>query len=238
MKNVEKAMELFNEQGYHCSQAVFGAFAEEAGLTEKQALKIGGCFGGGMNEGEVCGCVTGALMAIGLKYGQCEKDDFESRKKSAELCKEFYERFKSENGSCLCKELLGYDFSKEEDTKIICESKLYLKICPALVESAARILCEMEEGDAENSNKIRSIKVLGSGCKACHQLYDNAQRAVKAIQPDIETEFVTDMERVAAYGVMSTPALVLNEKVVAMGKVLKPDEIVALLHQKKFSENI
>ena len=82
-------------------------------------------------------------MAIGLKYGQCKVDDMESRSKSRELCLEFYDRFKAENGSCLCRDLLGYDFGKPEDVKIIQESKVFLKICPELVESATRIASEL-----------------------------------------------------------------------------------------------
>ena len=59
MDRVTKAVELFG-QGYMCSQAVFAAFSEDYGVTEKQALQIGACFGSGMNKGEVCGACTGA----------------------------------------------------------------------------------------------------------------------------------------------------------------------------------
>ena len=48
MNNIKKAESLFNEQHFHCSQAVFGAFAEDLGLSQDIALKIGGCFGSGM----------------------------------------------------------------------------------------------------------------------------------------------------------------------------------------------
>lgn len=143
MNCIEKSLELFNERHYHCSQAVFGAFAKELGISEELSLKIGGCFGAGMNEGEVCGCVTGALMALGLKYGQSKDDDYDSRIKSRELCMEFYDKFKTENGSCICRDLLGYDFGKPEDIKYIQETKLYLDICPKLVESATKIAAEL-----------------------------------------------------------------------------------------------
>ena len=66
MDRVTKAVELFG-QGYMCSQAVFAAFSEDYGGTEKQALQIGACFGSGMNKGEVCGACTGALMALGMR---------------------------------------------------------------------------------------------------------------------------------------------------------------------------
>ena len=78
---------------------------------------------------------------------------------------------------------------------------------------------------------ISSIKVLGSGCKFCRELLENVQRAVKDMNLDIEVEYVTDMEKVITYGVMSMPALVVNEKVAAMGKVLKPREIEDILQK-------
>ena len=84
MTHTEKAIELF-EQKFHCSQAVLAAFADELGLTEEQALKLGACFGGGMCKGEVCGACTGALMALGMKFGQFKKDDTESKNKTNEI---------------------------------------------------------------------------------------------------------------------------------------------------------
>lgn len=69
------------------------------------------------------------------------------------------------------------------------------------------------------------VKVLGSGCKSCHALYENAKQAVHDAGFGIEVEYVTDMETVMRFGVMSMPALVVNDKVVSTGKILKPEEI-------------
>ena len=80
--------------------------------------------------------------------------------------------------------------------------------------------------------RICCIKVLGSGC--CHALYENTQSAVKAMGISVEVEYITDLKKVMEYGVMSMPALVVNEKVVAMGKVLKAADVVALLHKLGF----
>ena len=82
--------------------------------------------------------------------------------------------------------------------------------------------------------RICCIKVLGSGCASCHALYENTQSAVKAMGISVEVEYITDMQKVMEYGVMSMPALVVNEKVVAMGKVLKAADVVALLHKLGF----
>ncbi len=77
---------------------------------------------------------------------------------------------------------------------------------------------------------ICCIKVLGAGCKSCHEQYENAMAAVKAMGLSIEVEYITDMEKVMEYGVMRMPAIVVNEKVVSMGKVLKTADVEKLLH--------
>ncbi len=78
---------------------------------------------------------------------------------------------------------------------------------------------------------MTSIKVLGAGCKSCHELYENTKAAVKNIGFDVEVEYVTDMEKVMEYGVMSMPGLVVNEKVISTGKVLKAADVEKLLHK-------
>ena len=65
MDHKQKAIDYFS-QDLHCSQSVLAAFAEECGITEEHALKLGSCFGSGMRKGEVCGAVTGALMVLGF----------------------------------------------------------------------------------------------------------------------------------------------------------------------------
>lgn len=78
---------------------------------------------------------------------------------------------------------------------------------------------------------ITSIKVLGSGCKSCHILLENTREAVSVMGLDLEVEYITDMEKIMTYGVMSMPALVVNEKVVSMGKILKVDDVEKMLHK-------
>ena len=79
-----------------------------------------------------------------------------------------------------------------------------------------------------------SIKVLGTGCKSCHDLYESVKAAVDHLGLSIDVEYVTDLEKVMAYGVMSMPAVVVNEQVVSMGKVLKTADIEKLLHKMGF----
>ena len=81
MTRKEKAVRTY-ENGYLCSQAVLAAYAEKYGLTEEQALKLGTCLGAGMRKGEVCGACTGALMVLGLLFGQTDPENRISGKTS------------------------------------------------------------------------------------------------------------------------------------------------------------
>ncbi len=73
------------------------------------------------------------------------------------------------------------------------------------------------------------IKVLGPGCKNCENLADNTKAALKELGLEAEIEKVTDFAEIAGYGILSTPGLVVDDKVVSSGKVLKPKDIVKLL---------
>lgn len=73
------------------------------------------------------------------------------------------------------------------------------------------------------------IKILGSGCVNCKKLEENTKKAVATLGIDATIEKVTDFKDIMAYGVMKTPALVVDEKVKIMGRVAKPDEIQKVL---------
>lgn len=78
-----------------------------------------------------------------------------------------------------------------------------------------------------------SIKILGSGCAKCNALEEATKAALERLNLDITIVHVSDFAQIAAYGVMTTPALVLDEKVVSYGKVLKTDEVVKILQEFK-----
>jgi len=143
MDKADLAVATFKE-GFSCSQAVFSACSASLGLDRELALKIAGAFGGGMGRmGETCGAVTGAFMAIGLKYGKAQAKDDQAREKTYELVREFVKRFKARRGSIVCKELLGYDISTPEGAKIVREQKISANLCPQLVRDAVEILDEI-----------------------------------------------------------------------------------------------
>jgi|CZKP01.1.fsa_nt_gi C_GCAxxG_C_C family probable redox protein len=129
--------------GYGCSQAVFTTFSEQLGIDELTALKVSALFAGGMRIGETCGVVTGALMALGLKFSPDSCQILDNRKVTYKFAEEFYSRFLERHKSLKCKELMGVDISTPEGKA---ESELkntHQLVCPAFVHDAAEILEEM-----------------------------------------------------------------------------------------------
>lgn len=112
-----------------------------------------------------------------------------------------------------------FNFSKKKEEKNV----------PTCCCGSAPVAEKTASCCTEPVDGICCIKVLGSGCKSCHALLVAAKEAVKNMGLGIEVEYVTDMEKIMAYGVMSMPALVVNEKVVSVGKVLKAADVERLL---------
>ena len=134
MTHKEKAVQYYQD-GYLCSQSVLTAYAEEYGLTEELALKLGTCLGAGMRKGEVCGACTGALMVLGLMH-----DDPKNRKTAYENTKQFLNDFRDVNGSYLCNDLLGCDVRTPEGVQYARDHHLFTEFCPKMVASAVEIL--------------------------------------------------------------------------------------------------
>ena len=116
--------------------------------------------------------------------------------------------------------LFNFGKKKEEEKKSCCCGP-----APRAEETASCCCGAPVEG-------VCCVKVLGAGCKSCHEQYENAKEAVRSLGLDVEVEYITDMEMVMSYGVMSMPAIVVNEKVVSMGKVLKAAEVEKLLQKQ------
>ncbi|MEL7609162.1 MAG: thioredoxin family protein [Bacillota bacterium] len=91
--------------------------------------------------------------------------------------------------------------------------------------------CDAASMEKAEETKLEgpSVKVLGGGCAKCKALEAAARDALERLGMDTTIEHVTDYSRIAAYGVLTTPALVVNGKVVSYGKALKPEEVVQLL---------
>lgn len=143
---MEKKIQEKFIQGYDCSQVVLAHYAEKLGLSEETANKVAACFGGGMMQADTCGAFTGALMAIGLKYGHYDEATLLAQKdvlmaKTAEFKKLFFEKFES----CNCKDLLGYDVSVPEQLQEAITSGRMITFCPTVVTAVIECLDKVLE---------------------------------------------------------------------------------------------
>ncbi len=137
----DKAYELFMS-GYNCSQAVAGAFADVLGMDMDTVAKLAGGFGGGMGRlREVCGTFSGIVMVVSVLYGYSDPNDNATKTELYTRIQELAEQFRRDNGSIICKELLG--LSKPEGSPVPEQrtSEYYKKRpCPELCRYAADIL--------------------------------------------------------------------------------------------------
>lgn len=139
MDHQELALKYFNMK-YHCSQAVLAAYSDLTGLSIDESLKLGSCFGSGMRQGEVCGAATGALMVLGLIFGYTDPNN---KEQSNRINDKFLKRFKEENGSYLCNELLKCDIRTMDGVNYARKNNLFTEFCPKMVYSATKILDEI-----------------------------------------------------------------------------------------------
>lgn len=112
--------------------------------------------------------------------------------------------------------LFGKKNKKEETTSCCCGGNC-----------SAEDMAQAEQAKKEGA----SVKILGSGCAKCNQLEAAAKTALEQLNMDTAIDHITDFAQIAAYGVMTTPALVVDGKVVSYGKVLKVEEVVKILQK-------
>ncbi len=143
MTHREKADELIKQQ-YHCSQALFGAFAGDFGLDLKTAFKVSTCFGAGMRQGGTCGCITAALMVLGMGLGFYDSQDRELEVYGNKKTEEFIARFREKmNGRINCRDILGKDITNPQEMAEVRRDGLILKTCPQVLHISIELLEEM-----------------------------------------------------------------------------------------------
>jgi len=140
-EKVKVAEDLFL-QGYNCSQSVFAAFSDEVGFDRETALKLTSSFGGGMGRlREVCGAVSAMFMIAGLKYGYSDPQGSNAKAEHYKLIQELAQKFKEQNGSIICRELLGQPNQADDPVPKARTPDYYKKRpCVELVKSAAKIM--------------------------------------------------------------------------------------------------
>lgn len=143
MTHKERADQLLHQQ-YHCSQALFGAFAQDLGLDLKTALKISTCFGGGMRQGGTCGCITAAMLVLGMALGFHDPLDRELEVYGNKKTDEFIHRFTAKmDGMTNCRDILGKDISKPQELAIIRKEGLIFQKCPRAINISIELLEDM-----------------------------------------------------------------------------------------------
>jgi C_GCAxxG_C_C family probable redox protein len=145
MTHKEKAKQLYNE-GYHCAQALVGAYADDFGYNPQNVMKLSTCFGSGMRHGGLCGCISSALMICGMVYGGKDPFDNELEIHGNKMAEKFFERFKEKTGGkFLCCELLDADISTPDGMAKAHTDGRTKKICPQLLDISIDVLDELLE---------------------------------------------------------------------------------------------
>ena len=145
IKNIEEraaqAVQNFKE-GYNCCQSVVMAYADLYGKTADEMAVIASAFGGGMAKmREVCGTCTGMFMIAGLQIPANDPKDKEAKAANYKLVQELAEEFRRENGSIICRELLGIDGKSGAASAEGCAGQEKKKRpCPELIRMAVEIV--------------------------------------------------------------------------------------------------
>lgn len=140
---INVAAQLF-ESGFVCSQAVLAAFCEDYGMSRETALKISCGLGGGFKCGEICGAASGAVLVIGLKYGQYDPADTESKNTCTLKTQDFLDKFRKQNHSVVCRDILGCDIYTPAGKEKAIKENLFKTLCADMVASAVNILEQSE----------------------------------------------------------------------------------------------
>lgn len=143
MSEAEKAVYLF-KKGFRPSQAILSIYGVEFGIDRDIALKLASPFGDRMGTlDNLCGAVIGAIMVLGLKYGNSKSSEYTKKENVDDRVNEFIEKFKAMNKSIKCNELIGYDLSTPKGKRKANEKQLFINKCPKFIKDAANILEEM-----------------------------------------------------------------------------------------------
>ena len=138
----EEAISFFNN-GCNCSQAVVMPYAEELNIDHEIVERISVAFGGGMSkQGKTCGCLSGALMVIGLRYGTDSAKEIEKRINSYNKGKDMVVKFKETFGAIDCKDLIKLDLDNSKDMEKAQRQKVFENRCSKLVGETVEILEE------------------------------------------------------------------------------------------------
>lgn len=140
MTRKEESIRYFRNS-FNCAQSVLSVYHADFNLPEDTLLRIATAFGGGIGRQQLtCGAVTGAIMAIGLKYGKGSNDSDENKKETYRYTLHFFNEFKKRHGSANCRELLeGLDMHNPDDMNEINRRDMFHTHCEKYVGDAVEI---------------------------------------------------------------------------------------------------
>lgn len=141
MNRFERA-NAYHKQGFNCCQSVLAAFSDLTGLSEQASFDIGGGFGAGAGTGELCGAVSGAVMALGMVTPVDPADPVGSKKRTVALSKELQKRFAEKFGALRCQDLLQNKFTPDDTTPAARDMGL-TGHCDIMIVTAVEIVEEM-----------------------------------------------------------------------------------------------
>lgn len=140
MDHAQIAYDLFKE-GYNCSQAVFASFCDLTGIDFETSLLLSSSLGGGMGRlREVCGAVSGMMLVAGALYGYSNPKDNSSKSEHYKRIQELAYKFREENGSYICRTLLGLDSASDPKPEERTSEYYKKRPCAELVRQAAQIM--------------------------------------------------------------------------------------------------
>ena len=130
INTVEDVLSMFGK-GLDCGQVIVYAIASDLGIDTDMALKSAAAFGAGVFQGEICGSYIGGLIALGLKYGHSKEDDPAKGQMISKIF-QYKEKYEKIQKSSVCSDILGYNLSIPEESKILEEKGLLTTVCPKL----------------------------------------------------------------------------------------------------------
>jgi len=129
----------WHDRGFNCAQSVLAAFADKIGMPEQELMSLAGGFGAGTGTGELCGAVSGAVMALGLLTPVDMAEPVASKKRTLELSKEFQKRFSDIFHGLRCSDLITKKYVPDEKTPAAAEMGLSGH-CAVMIVTAVEIV--------------------------------------------------------------------------------------------------
>ena len=139
IEKTKKSAKDYFLKGFNCSESTLLGISESLDKKCKFIPQIASGFGGGFGRhGEVCGAISGSVMALGLVYGRKDPKDTGTKEKTYGIVDEYLKKFKEKYGTLTCRELTGCDMLTPEGSKKAKDEKVHVNICAPIVEFAER----------------------------------------------------------------------------------------------------